>query len=219
MFSEIVQLVDYAVKAFADTRAAIEARKGRRRGWRDLYELYLSIDEITNAAISGLGHFRALNEYSQDEINEQLEILTNAVKRFLASFQETYRAIGVYNEDLRDRLAICLWMKSRWYSEFMRIYSAGILNRRSKRLVKNCLRMSFDIEKWRKRTRHHYDIGRDPEFLKEVTFREEVDLSLDEKLASLIKLGQKNIDELRQLKQQLRVYLNENCSLKDLLGA
>ncbi|MGA1979874.1 MAG: hypothetical protein ABSG99_04830 [Sedimentisphaerales bacterium] len=214
MFSEIIELIGYAVKAFTDVRNKVD--RGRNGG-RVLYDLYRNLDEISQAAISSLNSFELSQECSDARINERLDILSKAVKGFIGSFEHAFYAIAVFDEELSYRLAICLSMKSWWYREFAQLYCAGRLDGRAKKLKKKCLKMSFDVEKWRERFKDYHYITRDPEFQREVLIQSEVDLSDEKKIEKLIQEGQKNVDEIKVLKQKLKEYLKENFALKDLL--
>lgn len=222
MFKDIVEFVKCSVQAFTVVRNKIEISGRYRHGWRALYDLYTNIDDITKTAITNIEEFSLSDVHAEEEINERLELLSKSVRGFMRSFQHANNAIGVYDEELRRRLEICLWMKSWWYDEFVHIYTAGRVDKEAKKLRKRFLKMSFDLKKWVQKypsLRRFHDIDPIPEFQEEVRIWEEHDISTPENLEELLDAGRKNVAELVKLKDKLRQYLVENCTLRDLLDA
>ena len=221
MFEIIVKIMDLVLKGFASSQSYKKDNK-----YKELYLLYLAINAVIAKSVTANEHYLPVDWDSHFLVNtssfdgpiEKWVFFTNndfselskSVEEFLRQLNKCKAAISIHDPELNSQLQLCFRGKASWMREFIETFDAGTLSPDGKKLITKSLTIAESIE----------DEVNDQEPWKEYKAQlivNEFDTSDKKKRLAIVEKGRANIKPMKEVAEQLRVFIKDNVSVEQLL--
>lgn len=225
MFDLTKDIVSLAIDLFGVKRAYRSDAK-----YKDLYLLYVTLDEVIRTSRHATEHYLCI-EWDAPFLlnttrfsspiekwvhinNENFIEHTEAVKKFVHSINNCYRVIGIYDPSLAEALERVIRAKQNWLLTYANSFDAGTITDDGKLLVCRALDISEVIEKKLKIKTDLWGV----EYPELTRIDQSHEIDTIEKRRALAELGRSNVAKMKELHEQLRLFIKENVKLEQLLA-
>ncbi|HWK05077.1 MAG TPA: hypothetical protein VNS58_15660 [Puia sp.] len=151
-----------------------------------------------------------------EEINKNFKRLDYLLSKLVDSLQNVYLALKIHNSELSHKITFHLKRKGSWFYFFKSNYSTGRLGEDGKNFTRKIVKIEKKLDLLKKYNKYDRD-DFDKEFMAQFLLISQFDLFDRDSRARFMEEGKKNLLSLKEIHEELKNIIKDNCTIDDLL--